>query len=302
MTISMIRLALATCRNLPEWEVDDVSLHEALLARDVTLFRPAWDDRSFRYNDVDACLIRTTWDYQKRRDAFVDWARRVESCTHLFNPAAIVEWNSHKTYLRDLQAWGVPTIDTIWLERGTQPHLREMFQQRNWTRGFIKPAIGSTAWETLRFDVHDPAGIDSAQRHVDRLIESQTLLLQPYLARVETEGEVSVIFIDGNVTHCVQKIPQPGDYRVQDDFAASDRLIDLPESELTIARQALQHVEAHFNMKLLYARADFLRDASGNLCLNEFEAVEPSLFFRHCNEAAAGLADALLARLAPTAG
>ena len=79
---------------------------------------PAWDAPEVDWASFDACLIRTTWDYMERRDAFVAWAERLETQTRLFNPAATVRWNTHKRYLRDLEARGARLAPTVWLSRG----------------------------------------------------------------------------------------------------------------------------------------------------------------------------------------
>jgi hypothetical protein len=111
-------------------------------------------------------------------------------------------------------------------------------------------------------------------------------MLQPYLSRVETDGEVSAIFVDGRLTHAVRKVPVAGDYRVQDDFGVSDYPIDFPDPALAKAA-----VDAA-GRPLLYARADFLISDNG-LQLTELELVEPSLFFRHAPHAADVLAGAI---------
>ena len=59
-------------------------------------------------------------------------------------------------------------------------------------------------------------------------------------------------------------------------------------------KQVLRFVPNH--EALLYSRFDYLRDANGDLLLNELELVEPSLFFRHCSYSAVLLADAILKR------
>ena len=38
----------------------------------------------------------------------------------------------------------------------------------------------------------------------------EDMMIQPYLSRVETDGEISAIFIEGEISHCVRKIPDPG--------------------------------------------------------------------------------------------
>ena len=289
-------IALPTCTNLPAWEVDDRPLHDALASRGVEFVRPAWDDPAFDWSRCDACLIRTTWDYQERREEFLAWAERVAAVTRLFNPLPVIQWNTHKTYLRDLEQRGLPVTPTVWLEPGASVELRRVLTDRGWAKAFLKPAIGATARETLRFAA-TPDGIPAAEAHLERMLCTETMLLQPYLGTVETQGEVSAVFFDGNFSHGVRKIPVAGDYRVQDDFGASDELYTFGEAELAIARRCVDAATPSEFAPLLYARVDFLRDDDGRLRLSELELVEPSLFFRHAPHAADMLADALLARV-----
>jgi glutathione synthase/RimK-type ligase-like ATP-grasp enzyme len=287
-----MRIALATCQDLPAWEVDDRPLHEALTARGVEIAHPVWSDPRVEWPSFDACLIRTTWDYQHRRDEFLAWARRVAGVTRLFNPLAIVRWNTHKSYLLDLRSRGVPIAPTVWLSRGARADLGSLLADRGWSKALLKPAIGSTARETMRFESAG-AGLTAAQAHLDRMLATEDMLVQPYLARVETEGELSAIFIDGRLSHTVRKIPVRGDFRVQDDFGASDGPVTLTEAELDLARRVMRAVGAD----LLYGRVDFLRDDDGALVVTELELVEPSLFFRHAPGAAGRLAEALCNRV-----
>jgi len=94
------------------------------------------------WSAFDACLIRTTWDYMERREAFVNWAERTARLTCLFNPPTIVRWNTHKAYLRELEQRGVPTVPTAWLPRGSTCDLGSLRRERGWSDLFIKPAVG----------------------------------------------------------------------------------------------------------------------------------------------------------------
>lgn len=287
-----MKIALATCRDLPDWEVDDRPLDAAFRDTGVDLRQPAWDDDSVDWAAFDACLIRTTWDYSLRRDEFVAWARRVATSTRLFNPPEIVRWNTDKRYLRDLETAGVPTIPTIWLERGSRVNIEHVLTEHHWERAFLKPVIGASSSGTLRFAT-DPAGLRGAQAHLDSLLPAYEMMLQPYYPSVEDEGEYSVILIDGEPTHAVRKVPVAGDYRVQDDYGAHDEPATLDDKEIRVASHAMTAV----GMPLLYARADFLRDPDGRLRMNELELVEPSLFFRHGPAAAERLAHATIKRI-----
>ncbi len=152
--------------------------------------------------------------------------------------------------------------------------------------------IGATSRETLRFDV-TRAGLERATNHVERLLPAEDLLLQPYLAGVEKDGEFSLFYLDGQLTHGVQKLPRPGDYRSQDDFGAEDRSWEPTAAQIDVAQQALGCIEGDW----LYARVDLLSGDAGEPLLIELELVEPSLFFRRAPRAAATLVRGLARRL-----
>ncbi len=296
-------IALATRADLPTWEVDDRHLHRALAAAGVSFAQPVWDDPAVDWSVFRAVLVRTTWDYQDKLPAFTAWAQRVAGVTTLFNPAAVVAWNTHKHYLRELAAAGVPLAPTRWLAKGQRVEVAGLVAAAGWREGFVKPCIGATARETLRF-ANDAAGLAAAQAHVDRLLPHEDLMLQPFLGQVLARGEWSAVFVDGAIAHCVRKIPVPGDYRVQDDFGARDEPYQPTAAERDLAMAAMAVVQRRGGpcpgadgTPLLYGRADFLWDDDGRCVLTELELVEPSLFFRHGPATAAALTRALLARL-----
>ncbi len=297
-------LALATRSDLPAWEVDDRHLHAALQQLGVAFERPVWDDPAVDWRRYAGVLVRTTWDYQDKLPAFRAWVARVAGATRLWNPADVIAWNTHKHYLRELQRAGVPLAMTHWLDRGTRPDLAALVRTFGGREGFLKPCIGATARETLRFGA-DAAGLRAAQAHVDRLLPHEDLILQPFLPTVTTRGEWSAIFVDGAISHCVRKIPVAGDYRVQDDFGARDERYEPTAAERAVALQAMAVVQrpggpcpGADGSPLLYGRTDFLWADDGSCVLTELELVEPSLFFRHAPAAGERLARAWLARLA----
>jgi len=291
-----MKICIATCSNLPDWERDDQPVFQLLDEARVNYQIIPWDQTGVDWAQFDACLIRTTWDYMDRKDEFVAWADGVERQTQLFNPASVVRWNTDKHYLQALEAEGVEIAPTIWLNGKSEYDLERLMNSRQWGRGFLKPTVGASARETFRFDRASQA---EAQGFLDRVLSKESMMLQPYLKSVETEGELSAIYFDGQFSHAVQKIPVPGDYRVQDDYGASDFAVEMmPElraktdATLSIARTMLNLEET-----LLYARIDYIRLDSGRYVLNELELVEPSLFLRHSAGGASRLVEALLRRV-----
>lgn len=291
-----MRIALPTCSNLPDWEVDDLPLFEALKGRGFSLEHPVWDDPAVEWSRFDAVLVRTTWDYQEKLPAFLAWIEEVHRVSQLFNPADVLRWNTDKRYLRDLAERGVAIAPTIWLEQGDSVSVAALVRESGWERAFLKPMVGATARETLRFDA-DAEGLAAAQAHVDRLLPSEGLMLQPYLESVETVGELSLILVDGELSHAVRKVPVEGDYRVQDDFGAVDFPVEVDTETVELARSVLEAGTPPDAHPLLYGRVDFMTGPAGELWVGELELIEPSLFLRHSPQAGHRIAEALVKRV-----
>lgn len=273
-----MNIAIASCFDLPDWEKDDVPFFKELADVGIEYQVIPWDSK-VDWSQFDACLLRTTWDYQERIAEFMDWINHVSTQTQLINSKDIIVWNSHKRYLRELQRAGVDIAPSEWLMQGQQYDISKLMQQHGWEKGFIKPLIGANARECLPF-ANDTTGIAQAQQHVDRLTPSEDLVLQPYLSNVESFGETSGIFFAGQYSHGTRKVPVQGDFRVQDDYGASDYVYHLSEQELALAQKAIAYVTETMSLPL-YARVDFLHHKDGAVYVNEVELIEPSLFFRH---------------------
>ena len=291
-----LKIALATCSTLPEWEVDDEPFFQALKNQNIEIFHPCWDDSDFDWDGCDLVIPRTTWDYQSRSEQFAQWLERVDQCSFLLNPLSLIKWNLNKTYLKDLSIAQPPTIwlsKTISSSSTPRPNLQKLLNQKGWSKGFIKPVVGANSWGTIRFDQENHQSIKDAQIHLDQWIQTHDLILQPYYKSVETEGEFSLIFFNGKWSHGVQKVPVLGDYRVQDDYGAKDYPWNPPSEWKS---QTLTLIN---NLPIcpLYARADFLKDDSGDPRLIELELIEPSLFFRHDSDSPHRFVTAILDHL-----
>lgn len=278
-----MNIVVATCNPLPSFEKDDAPLHHCFDEHGVSYEVIPWDEIT-DLDAFDACLIRTTWDYVDRRNEFQDWVAQVSEQIPLWNPKEIINWNIDKRYLKYLHDRGVPIAPTLWLD--STVNLELVMREQGWKNGFIKPVIGACASDTFRFSYDN---VVDAQTFLDETTSRQRMMLQPYLKRVETEGEFSAIYFGGRFSHAVRKVPVLGDYRVQDDFGAFDEGIVPPQDLMSLSEQALEQVPYPW----LYARVDALVMDDGTWVLNELEMIEPSLFFRHAPHAPKMFLDAL---------
>lgn len=279
-----MQLRIATCRPLPEPDVDEVPLLEALAAVGIDAQCRPWHDAEFWVSPMPT-IVRSTWDYIHRVEDFRTWMMRVAASTTLWNPAAIMQENLHKRYLLDLAAQGVPTVPTCWLERGSTRSLSDIAASFRQSRVVIKPAIGAGSFETHRLDVDHP----DSERTFRRLVDERDMLVQPYLRSVEDHGERALVWIDGTFTHAVRKSP-----RFAADTEQVSAALAISPAERAVGEAAL----ARWQGQLLYARVDVAPGLDGQPVVMELELIEPSLFLLQEPRALARLVEGLRARLA----
>ena len=67
---------------------------------------------------------------------------------------------------------------------------------------------------------HGSGGGGSAADGGATPLPPQDMMILPYLPTVESQGETSVVYLGGRVSHVVSKRPRPGDFRCQEEFGA----------------------------------------------------------------------------------
>ena len=262
MPMRPMKIALADCSEEHEGVLTERPLWEALSERGADFERPDWEDEGVDWASFDVVVVRTTWTYHRARERFLSWAEGVAAVTALHNSKEVLTWNSEKSYLKDLEVAGVPVAPTEWFERGETVDLAGVMAEHGWTSGFIKPLVGAVASDTHRLRGSSDS-VREAGEFLNARLQEQSMMLQPYLSRVETEGEVSVMLIQGEPTHAVRKLAVAGDYRVQDEHGGTDHLIETDPSLVALSKRALS--VAPGEEPPLYARVDFLFDDEGVL-------------------------------------
>jgi glutathione synthase/RimK-type ligase-like ATP-grasp enzyme len=284
MPAEPLKIALATGAAWAGLTPDDRLLADELARRGAGTTAAVWDAPDVRWDAFDAIVIRSCWDYHLRPQAFLDWASSLDAGeTSLWNPARLVRTNAHKSYLRGLEAAGVPLLPTAWLERGARPDLGRLLADRGWTRAVVKPAVSASAHRTALVER------DAAPHAVDALLAAGDVLVQEFAPELTRAGEWSFVFLDGRYSHAVLKRPAAGDYRVQVEWGGSEQ----PQTAAPALVAQAERIVAHVEGPWLYARVDGIERA-GRLVLMELELIEPQLFLGAHTGAAARLAEAVL--------
>ncbi len=301
------RIALVTAGEALPLDEDMPPLVEAFRAAGAQVETPAWDDTSVDWASFDAAVLRSTWDYMDRLDQFLAWVDRCAGASLLFNVPEVVRWNLDKHYLLELHRAGVAVVPTRFVEPGQAPaEALSAFLaggpgslsaggEEAFDEFVIKPAIGAGSRDALRLSRAETA---RARAHLARLLAAgRSALLQPYLNRVDQQGETALVHIGGRFSHAIRKGPllRAGGTLVEGLFATEDISPRAAgEDELELAARAC---EVASQWDPLYVRVDVVRTAAGLPVVLELEMTEPSLFFAHGPESARRFAQALLARL-----
>jgi glutathione synthase/RimK-type ligase-like ATP-grasp enzyme len=282
-----MRIALVTATNMPKPDSELDVLTEALEIKGLTPKILAWDAADEPWREYDLVLIKSPWDYFGRHEEFLNWVTTVSQQTRLHNAAEIIRWNVDKRYLLDLESAQVPIIPTVYVA-AREKNLEKVLNNFGDGEIVIKPAVSIGANGALRVRASDQAAL----RHLSSLVQDGNVLVQPFIESVLDEGEVSLLYFNGNYSHAVRKRARKGDYRVQDHHGGSVEPHTPTGIEKEVARSALNVAP---KVPLL-ARVDLVSIA-GLPHIIELELIEPAMFLESDADACSRLADAVIARI-----
>lgn len=293
----MTEIALLTAANLVSGAIDrrsdaylfDVQLEilQAGFAPEGLQLTPVrWTDPETDWTRYGAVLVNCAWDYQDRHEDFLATLDRIAGQgVPVFNDPKTVRWNIRKTYLREIEAKGIPVIPTLWPEAPTAADIAEAMRVFGVDDVVLKRQVGGGARAQVRYtraNMPEPGPV------MDR-----PGMIQPFVPAIASEGEFSFLFVDGAFSHVLVKRAKAGDYRIQEAYGGKSQAID-PAPKDRAAAQAVMDVLADMP---LYARVDMVRGADGRLMLMELEVLEPYLYPKDGPQIGAMLGKALARRL-----
>lgn len=263
-------------------------LGEALATGGLTTVPTPWTDHIDSADGLTGfplVLPLIAWGYHR------DHGRWMQACTtweaagvRMLNPPSVLGWNSDKSYLGRLAEQGVAIPDTVWVDSPTQADADTAFDRFGVDQIVVKPRVSGGAYKTLRL---------ARGERMEGAPEGPAMI-QPYLPTIETEGETSLLFFGGKLSHVVEKRPVAGEFRVQVQYGGGYvALPEPPAGALALAERTLAAIDED----LLYARIDMARDADGGWLLMEAELIEPDFYLSSAPEGGKRFAEAVRARL-----
>ena len=235
----------------------------------------------------DCAYLGTPWDYTEAKDEFLDRLDALEAAgVRVCNPAPVIRWNADKLYLRELELRGAPSIPTLWPEAPSSADVTAAFDHFGTDRVVVKRRVGAGAIGQDSFTRDAPPPADWQM--------DQPAMIQPFLPAIQSEGELSFIFVSGQLSHALIKRAAPGDYRIQSLYGGSEVPLDPAPTDRAAAEAVMAMLP--FALPPVYARIDMVRLESGQLAVIEAELIEPYLYPEQGPDFGRLLAEGLLGR------
>ncbi len=251
-----------------EFDLQFGQLQNALRQSGHTIQAIDWKAPISDFSDADAVVVGTPWNYQDYQQDFLNKLENIEkSGLKLYNSAQTIKWNVNKSYLKDLAKQGASTVPTLWVNEPTKMDIQSVFDTYDTSGVVVKRQIGAGA--------HGQSLYKRGDEIPDGILLDRPAMIQPFMPAIQTEGEYSYIFIDGEYSHALLKTAKAGDYRIQSSYGGTETPIQPEESDIQAAQDILSFIPFETP---LYARIDLLRGSEGKLLLMELEMIEPYLY------------------------
>ncbi len=268
-----------TYSDLPELDPDDRLALNVLIAQGFKCTYADWRNIEFDWLNAGKCVLRSTWDYHLHYSQFLAFCKSLGN--RLVNNFSLVEWNSDKTYMLELEQKKIAIVPSIMALKG-EP--LEELPPCEWQTVIVKPTIGLATYGVKKFSL--PRQIDEYRVHMRELCQKHAVLIQKFMPEVMEYGERSLMYFNGEYSHAVRKSPFQA---LAHAGGAGEEAAKASNEEVAFGHKVLNTLET----TPVYARVDIVPGDNGKPLLMELELVEPSLFLGFESGAAERFAEAL---------
>ncbi|KAI5788987.1 hypothetical protein DFH27DRAFT_217111 [Peziza echinospora] len=279
---------------------------------------PYWP-RGAELDNYTTLIMKTCWDYHLRASEFREWLLDFKAYpgpkARIIGDVDVILWNLEKEkYLPEIATAGFKIPETLVLgpenlvEKLTDSLVGAIAEGSTpWGRygaAVVKPAISAGSYNTIKFKRGDTLREDQKDVILQLQKDGGSVLVQEFMREIE-EGEWSLIYIVGQYTHSILKIPaaaekDAGNTDLSGDgheFRCQARFggvyvdsIDPPVPAREVSDRIVSWLKDKFGVeRLSYVRVDGVMrsgnvsiPAEGEVALGEFvvmevECIEPAL-------------------------
>lgn len=280
-----MKIALVTSDEEKDWYEDIELVIKSLRINGAQAEQVIWDMPNIDWASYDIVCIDSTWNYTEKLEEFLRWCDKISTTSKLVNSSNIVKLSSNKRYLLTLADAGI-TIPPSHILTAATPIPNELASKFT-GKVIVKPVVGANGVGACLFD--NFALMLQSPTFTNMLAE-QDMIVQTYIPDIETSGELGAIFISGELSHCVIKMPSGDDFRVQYQYGGVTTLVEAPD----YAQDLYEQIISILAISPTYMRLDFI--PAETPIVMEVEMVEPNKYFSLYPHGAELLARALMSQ------
>jgi glutathione synthase/RimK-type ligase-like ATP-grasp enzyme len=280
----MKSIGFVTCDSLPSMDKDNQILFKELIQKFNNLKIVTWNDANIEWENFEILIIRSLYDYLEHYKEFQQWLIEIKKKNiKIFNPVEILSWNAHKKYLIDLESSGVEIIPSLYFNQGTEmKKIVEELSSKSWDKYVFKPCIGNGSKGVFLVQTKLGEWNEEELKLIRELSTNDDFLCQEFQSSIH-DGEISLIYFQGNYSHGVMRKPEKNEFR-QNDFQVvtkyddNEKLIQLGKETI----EKLLKIHQQFTQdEILYSRIDLIKknNSLDEYFVSEVELFEPVLYF-----------------------
>lgn len=239
---------------------EDINIKNYLNSMNIDAEIISWEENNINYSTFDALILRSVWGYQHDYVKFKNWLCSLQKENiKFFNDIDIIKNNIRKDLqFKLLDKYSIHHVKTIF-QKG-QMNLK-LFDEKY----IVKPIISGSGENTYRLPNVEESNLNKIMSE-----EDNGLMIQPYEESI-SDGEYSIIFIDGINTHNMIRFPGIF-YKKEKPY----QIMEIPNNILELANK-VKNIPEYRNV--LYMRVDIVD--KNNPRIMEVELAEPDLLTRN---------------------
>lgn len=216
---SDLDVLLVSCDISPWAEAQRAALALEFEALHCSVDVASWDDDR-DWAAASGLVITSPFNAAPRYSEFLGWLDARSAQGVVINDAQLLAAGSHRRYLFDVLAAGIPTVPTRQVAQHAPWQFQRAVLRRFDRRVVMKPAVASSlfGYATLEADS------ELAQAHLEAITLLGDVVIQPYITTVDTVGVSKVVILGGEISHAVRTI---GDTTVDHTIQPEEREVIL---------------------------------------------------------------------------
>lgn len=295
------RVGIVSCN---EWKgkiKDDILLKCALEQINIQADIISWQDNQIDFSYYDALIVTTIWGFHRHLNQFYKWLEQIED-NHILilNDVSLMKDNLDKEKQFELlRENNIRCVDTIFMDpKKVTKEVQQLWKNEyaKYPKIVVKPTISESGNDT--YILGEETRKNSVKiEQLDSLYQNVKgkLMVQPFIEEVKN-GELSLVFIDGNLSNAILRYPN---IFTKENQAIYMDINHLDKQLFTLAQQIVNIPEYQ---NFFYMRIDTVK-TKDEYQIMEVELLDPNLYlsfipsFKQQKETFRFLAQSILKRI-----